>query len=147
MQTGSGVGKVMRGPARAADLVEVVRTLLLLQGAILIANTLEAGLFGIAFSGGVTPTVLATAAAALIVLVARTRLDAEGAGRRGVVIVEGLIIATLGIDTALAILLTHQSIPIVAVLTRFVLPVGVIALLGAIARAARATATPLDVAA
>ena len=118
----------MRG--RRAELVEVVRVLLLVQAAILLANTVEAFVFGLAFSGGVTPTVLMTAASALAVLVSRARLSTEtGRGRRALAIVEGVIIASLAIDTALALFLTHQPVPLVSALTRFALPVAVLALL------------------
>ena len=119
---------VMRG--RRAELLEVVRVLLLVQAAILLANTVEAFVFGLAFSGGVTPTVLMTAASALAVLVSRARLSTEtGRGRRALAIVEGVIIASLAIDTALALFLTHQPVPLVSALTRFALPVAVLALL------------------
>ena len=115
---------------RRAELVEVVRVLLLVQAAILLANTVEAFVFGLAFSGGVTPTVLMTAASALAVLVSRARLSTEtGRGRRALAIVEGVIIASLAIDTALALFLTHQPVPLVSALTRFALPVAVLALL------------------
>ena len=118
----------MRG--RRAELLEVVRVLLLVQAAILLANTVEAFVFGLAFSGGVTPTVLMTAASALAVLVSRARLSTEtGRGRRALAIVEGVIIASLAIDTALALFLTHQPVPLVSALTRFALPVAVLALL------------------
>ena len=126
----------MRAQASRSDLLDVVRVLLLLQGAILIANTLEAGLFAIAFSGGLTPTVLMTAAAAIAVLFARARLDGGGA-RRTLYIVEGIVLVLLGIDTALSLAITHQAVPAVAVLTRFVLPVSVIALHGRVTRMPR----------
>jgi hypothetical protein len=134
----------MRAPASAAELLEVVRALLLLQGAILIANTLEATLFAVAFSGEVTPTVVATATAAITVFVARARLDAAGRGRRAILIIEWLLIATLAIDTALALFLTHQGVAMVAMLTRFVVPVSVIVLLRAVRRDSRASASPLQ---
>jgi len=115
---------------RQAELLEVVRVLLLVQAAILLANTVEAFVFGLAFSGGVTPTVILTAASALAVLVSRARIatTARG-GRRALAIVEGVIIASLAIDTALALFLTHHAVPLVAVLTRFALPAAVLALL------------------
>ena len=125
---------VMRAQASRSDLLDVVRVLLLLQGAILIANTLEAGLFAIAFSGGLTPTVAFTASAAVAVLVARTRLDGSPRARKTLYIVEGIVLVMLAVDTALSLVITHQTVPMVAVLTRFVLPAAVIALVGRIAR-------------
>jgi uncharacterized membrane-anchored protein len=119
----------------AAEL-DVVRVLLLLQGAILVANTIEAGLFAVAFSAGVVPSVLATAVAAIAIFIGRARLGRGGRrSRRAIYIVEGVIIAMLALDLALALVLTHQTVPAMAVLTRFALPVAVIALLGRIGRA------------
>ena len=126
---------VMRAQASRSALLDVVRVLLLLQGAILIANTLEAGLFAIAFSGGLTPTVLMTAAAAIAVLLSRARLDRGGRARRTVYVVEGIVLAMLGIDTALSLIVTHAAVPPVAILTRFVLPLSILALLGRVERA------------
>ena len=146
MTDGRGVEEAVRYPARPTDLLEVVRVLLLLQGGILVANTLEAGLFAVAFSGGLTPTALATGAAALAIFVGRARLDAHGRGRRPIYIVEAALMLTLAIDMALAMLLTHGSVPIVAIVTRFLMPFGVITLLGRTTRAARQV-TMLDVAA
>ncbi len=134
MAAGAGVDQTMR--REPADLVDVTRVLLLLQGAILVANTIEAGLFAVAFSAGVVPSVLATAVAAMAVFIGRARL-AHG-GRRSLrvtYIVEGVIIAMLALDVTLALVLTHQTVPAMAVLTRFALPVAVIALLGQIGRA------------
>lgn len=129
--TGEGsVDAVMRAQRRQAELFDVVRVLLLFQGAILVVNTLEAAIFAIAFSAAVTATMLMTAGSALAVLVSRARLSTEsGRGRRALAIVEGVIIASFAIDTALAYFLMHQPLPLVAVLTRFLLPVATLALL------------------
>jgi hypothetical protein len=126
---GADVRPVMATRGRA-ELLDVVRVLLLVQAAILLANTIEAFVFGLAFSGGLTPTIVMTAASAFAVLGSRARLSTDaGRGRRALVIVEGVIIASLAIDTALALFLTHHAVPLVAVLTRFALPVAVLALL------------------
>jgi hypothetical protein len=133
---GAGVDQSMRTPAARADLLDVVRVLLLLQGAILVANTIEAGLFAVAFSAGVVPSVLATGIAAVAIFIGRARLGHGGRrSRRAIYIVEGVIIAMLALDLTLALVLTHQTVPAMAVLTRFVLPVAVIALLGQVGRA------------
>ena len=131
---GAGVEQTMR--SEPADLVDVARVLLLLQGAILVANTIEAGLFAVAFSAGVVPNVLATAVAAVAIFIGRARLGHGGRrSRRAIYIVEAVIIAMLALDLTLALVLTHQIVPAMAVLTRFVLPVAVIALLGHAGRA------------
>jgi uncharacterized membrane-anchored protein len=140
---GAGVDETMRNtPVARADLLEVVRVLLLLQGAILVANTIEAGLFAVAFSAGVVPSVLATAVAAVAIFIGRARLGRGGRrSLRAIYIVEGVIIVMLALDLTLALVLTHQTVPAMAVLTRFALPVAVIALLGQIERAGQRGAT------
>jgi hypothetical protein len=112
------------------DSLEIARVLLLLQGAILVATTIEALIWGIAFAGGGGMTFLVSWAAAVVILVARARLRGDRRKtRRLVYIVEGFTIATLAIDTALAIALTGAFPPVVAILTRLALPIGVIVLL------------------
>ena len=120
----------MRTHEARSDGFELVRVLLLLQGAILVANTLEAAVFAMAFSAAVTPTVLMTGAAAIAILVSRIRLDpAEGRARRTIAIVEGALLAGLALDAALALFITHRPLPIVTILTRFALPVAVLVLM------------------
>lgn len=120
------------------DLLDVARALLLLQGAILVATTIEALVWGTAFGGSAGPSFLLSAASAAVILVARVRLRSGRTwSRRLVYAVEGLILATLAIDTALAIALTQELPPLVALLTRFVLPVSAVALLRRSARATR----------
>ena len=117
------------------DLLDIARALLLLQGAVLLATTIEALVWGTAFGGSAGPSFLLSAASATVILVARVRLRAGRAwSRRLVYAVEGLILATLAIDTVLAVALTQSLPPLVALLTRFVLPVSVIALLRRSAR-------------
>lgn len=130
----------MVAPRRAADdLLEVVRALLLLQGAILVATTVEA-LFWRAAFGATGPSVFLSGAAAATVLVARARLRADRSWTRRIVYaVEGLTLAVLALDTVLAIAIA-DALPLpVALLTRLLLPMSVIALLH---RAARAPAAP-----
>lgn len=126
-------------PRPAEDLLDVARALLLLQGAILVATTLEALVFGLAFPG-TAGGVLLSGASAVAILVARTRLRAERRwSRRLVYAVEGLMLAFAVVDSVLAIALTRALPPAVAVLTQLVLPASVIALLR---RSARSTAAP-----
>lgn len=123
----------------ADDLLEVVRVLLLVQGAILVATTIEALIFGAAFAGAAGPSFLLSAASAATLLVARVRLRADRPWiRRLVYVVECVILLTLALDAALASLITGAVPPAVALLTRFVLPLAVIALLR---RSPRASAT------
>ena len=114
--------------------------LLLLQGSILVVTTIEAFVFGLAFAGAPGAPALMSAAAAVALLVARVRLRADRAGaRRLVYVIEGVVLATFALDTALALLIAHRSLPVVAALTQFVMPVSLIALLG---RSTRAAAGP-----
>ena len=115
---------------QADELLEVVRVLLLVQGAILVATTIEALIWSIAFAGAVGPSFVMSATTALTLLVARARLRVDRRwSRRLVYIVEGMLVGTLAIDTALAVAITGTVPPPIALLTRFVLPLSVIALL------------------
>lgn len=128
----------------ASDLLDVARVLLLLQGSILIATTIEALLWGFAFAGGGIVPFVVSGAAATMILVARARLRADRRWTRRLVYgVEGFTLASLAIDTALAIALTGSFPPAVALLTRLVLPIAVIVLLRKSVRAKAAPTTPL----
>ena len=129
----------MDGSRRPADeVLEVARVLLLVQGALLVASTIEALFWGLVFPGATGSSVVLSGAAAVAILVARARLRADRLGTRRIVyIVEGVTVATLAIDSALAFALIGAYPPAVAFLTQFVLPLCVIALLR---RAVRATA-------
>lgn len=132
----------------ADDLLDVARVLLLLQGSILVATTIEALIWSLVFPAGAGSSALVSGAAALVILVARTRLRADRVrNRRLVYIVEGLILAMLAIDTALAIALTGAFPPAVALITRLLLPISVLVLLHRSAGANVAPAAHLAVAA
>ncbi|HKW78102.1 MAG TPA: hypothetical protein VJQ09_03320 [Candidatus Limnocylindria bacterium] len=109
-------------------LRDVIRVLLLVQAAILLASTIEAFVFSGFFAGGSRLTVVLSGAAALTVLFARSRLDGS-LRRRLLYMVEGFIVATFGLDMLLALLMTHASPPLVAILTAFALPLAIVALL------------------
>ena len=116
----------------------MARALLLLQGAILVATTIESLFWGFVFPGA-GGAVLMSGASAVVILVARTRLRADRRwARRFVYAVEVLLLVAVAIDIALAIALTHALPPVVALLTQLVLPVSVVAILRRSARAARA---------
>ena len=111
------------------DLLDVARTLLLLQGAILVATTIESLFWGLAFAstGG---ALVMSAGSAVVILVARTRLRPDRTwSRRLVYAVEGLILLTAVIDTAISLGLAHALLPMVTLLTQIALPIAVIALL------------------
>lgn len=120
----------------ADDFLDLARVLLLLQGSILVATTIESLIWGLAFAGAAAAPALLSGAAATTILVARARLRADRRWTRRLVYgVEGFTLAFLALDLALAIALTGTPPPAVAVLTRFVLPVSVIFLVRQSARA------------
>jgi len=126
----------------ADDFLDVARVLLLLQGSILVATTIDALVWGMAFAGAAGTPLLLSGGAAAAILVARARLRADRRWiRRLVYGVEGFTLAFFALDLVLAIALTGTPPPAVAVLTRFVLPVSVIFLLR---QSARATAAPMS---
>ena len=123
------------------ELLDVARVLLLLQGAVLVATTIEALFWSLVFPGAAGTPFLMSAAAAVLVLGAGARLRADRSWtRRMVYVVETVILVNLVIDLVLAVVVTGHVPPIVALLTRFVLPLAVIGLLRA---STRATVTPV----
>jgi hypothetical protein len=115
----------------ADDLLDVVRVLLLVQGAILIATTIEAAVWGVAFSGAPGVPMLMSGAAAAIVLIARLRITVSGrpTARRLVYAVECVVLVTFVLESALAIALAGALPPVAAVLTQLALPLSVVTLL------------------
>jgi len=124
----------------ADELLDVVRALLLLQGAILVASTIESVIWGFIFPGAAGQLVLSGGSAAVL-LVACVRLRPDRTrSRRLVYLVEGLILASVAVDIVLAIALTHALPPLVALITQLALPLSVITL---VRRSARAVAAPV----
>ncbi len=129
----------------ADDLVEVARALLLLQGSILIATTIEALVWAAIFPGASGSPAVMSGASAVVILVGRTRLRADRDwARRLVHLVEGLILLTAAVDVAIGLALAHALPPLVALLTQVALPIAVITLLRRSARLPRTAATPKD---
>lgn len=131
----------------ADELLEVLRVLLLVQGAVLVATTIEAMIWSLAFPGAAVTSVLLSGAAALSVLLARTRLrPGRSRSRRVLYIVEVITLVSFAIDLALGVIVTGAVPPLVAILTRFVLPLSVIALLRRSSRpdAAPAAISPME---
>jgi len=127
----------------ADDLLDVARALLLFQGAILVATTIEALVWAMLFAGASGSPVLMSGASAFVILVARTRLRTDRRwARRLVYLVEGLILLTATINVAIGLALAHALPPIVALLTEVALPISVVALLRRSARQPRTEAAP-----
>jgi hypothetical protein len=123
------------------DLLDVARALMLLQGAILIATTIEALVWANVFPGASGAPALMSGASAVVILIGRIRLRADRRrARRLVYMVEGLILLTAAVNVAIGLVLAHALPPMVALLTQVVLPISVIALLRRSARVPRATA-------
>ena len=123
--------------------------LLLVQGAVLVATTIEALFWTLVFPGAAGMPFLMSAVAAVLVLVTSARVRAGRSWTRRVVYgVEVVILVNLVIDIALAVVITGHVPPIVALLTRFVLPLSVIGLLRQSTRAkvAPARVSPLEAA-
>ncbi len=119
----------------ADDLLDVARVLLLLQGAILVATTIEALIWGAIFgAGGAAPI---SGIAAITILVARIRLRSDRRWpRRAIYLVEGLTVAFCTVDVALALALAHALPPVVALVTQLALPLWVVTVLRRSIRAA-----------
>jgi hypothetical protein len=113
-----------RKTPRPDDLVEVVRVLVLMQGAVLVATTIEASLFGLAFGSATGPAVLLTAGAALLTLA-----TARGLGRRRrwarrvTIVAESGVLAGGLLELGLSMLVSGTSFGIVPTLTRLVVPI------------------------
>ncbi|MDQ6858534.1 MAG: hypothetical protein M3Z65_06015 [Chloroflexota bacterium] len=122
--------------SRAADdLLDVVRVLLLVQAGVLLANTIEALFWGFVFPGA-GPSALLCGIAALVIMIARSRLRADRRGpRRLIYVVEGLTVTFFAVDAVLAIALTHALPPLMTVLTQLGVPLAAITVLRRSARA------------
>ena len=129
------------------DLLDVARALLFLQGAILVATTIEALVWAAVFPGASGSPALMTAASALVILVGRIRLRADRRRtRRLIYMVEGFILLTAAVDIVIALLLSGALPPMVALLTQVVLPIALIVLLRRSARRPRTPAAPSNLA-
>jgi hypothetical protein len=140
--------RLMETTRRPTDeLLDVARVLLLVQGAVLVATTIEALFWTLVFPGAAGTRFLMTGVTALLVLVAGARLRSDRSRTRRIVyVVETVVLVNLVIDLALAVVITGAVPPIVALLTRFVLPLSVIGLLRQSTRAtvASVAVSPLE---
>jgi hypothetical protein len=114
---------------RRTDLTDLAKVLLLVQAAILATSTAEAALFAIAFSGGLTPIVVLTAASAVALFVTRRQIERSRRARRIAIAIEVLVVVSFGVDGALALVITGAPLPLMALVSGFVLPVALIAVL------------------
>lgn len=122
------------GDANGIDALQVARALVLLQGAILVATTLEA----LAWSGFLGPAVVPSAvlslASAMLALGCAWALG-RGPGRlarwarRWTLTAEWFVIAVALIDLGLGLAIAGSPLGLVPVLTRLGLPLGVIVIL------------------
>jgi hypothetical protein len=137
------MGSVETSRRAADDLLDVARALLLLQGAILIATTIEALVWAVFFPGASGSPAVMSGVAAIVILIGRTRLRADRRwARRLVYLVEGVILVTAAVDTVIGLALADALPPMVALLTQVVLPIAVITLLRRSGRRPRFAATP-----
>ena len=118
-------------PIRRTDLFEVAHILVLIQGAILVAATVEAVFFLLAFAGSASQVSLAVTGAAAILTLACAGGLAHGSrrARRWTVIAESVVLAVGVINLVLALLLTGEPLGPVPLLAGIVVPASVIAIL------------------
>lgn len=123
-------------------MIDLVRVVLLLQGALLATAAVEAAFFSAVFGGASAPSALLTGIAALVVFVARARLaPARRRSRRALYAVEILILLFFGLDVILTLIIARTTVPPLAAITQFAMPVAVIWLLGRVSRADAAPVT------
>jgi hypothetical protein len=115
---------------RSRDLLEVVRVLVVLQAAVLVASTLEGLVFLAAFGPTAGPTVALTGLAAVITFAVASGIGRRSArARRITLLAEGGILLVAAVDLALSLLMTGTPLPLVPTIVRLVLPLAVIAIL------------------
>jgi hypothetical protein len=121
---------------RIYGVIDLVRVVLLVQGAILATAAVEAAVFSAVFGGASSPSALLTGVAALVVFIARARLvPARRRSRRALYAVEILILLFFGVDVILTLMIARTTVPPLAVVTQFAMPVAVLWLLGRVSRA------------
>ena len=119
-------------PAQRTDTVDVVRVLVLLQGAALVLSTVEVALWGLltAAIALLAPTIALTAAAAAFQLRLAASLGRRRRrARRLVLAVEAVLLVLALVDLGLSLAITHRPLALVPLLMRVALPIAVIVLL------------------
>lgn len=112
------------------DLMAVARILVLVQGAILVLGTLEAGVFLFAFGAAAGVSLALTAGGAVLTLATAAGL-ARGSrrARRWTLLAESGVVAIGVVDLVLALAMTGEPLAPVPLLTGLVVPASVIAIL------------------
>lgn len=113
-----------------ADLMEVAHVLVLIQGAVLVAGTLEAVVF-LTFAGAAGGISLALTAGAAMLTLATAAGLARGSrpARRWTLLAESGVLAVGIVDLVLALLMTGEALAPVPLLGGLVVPAAVIAIL------------------
>src|SRR5678809_617392 len=89
------------------EVLDVARVLLLLQGAVLVATTIEALIWSLIFPGAAGTPFLMSGLAAVLVIVASVRVRAGRSWTRRIVYgIEMVILVNLVIDLGLAVAIT-----------------------------------------
>ncbi len=113
-----------------ADLMEVAHVLVLIQGAVLVAGTLEAVVF-LSFAGAAGGISLALTAGAAMLTLATAAGLARGSrpARWWTLLAESGVLAVGIVDLVLALLMTGEALAPVPLLGGLVVPAAVIAIL------------------
>lgn len=112
-----------------ADLLDVLRVLLLLQVSLFVVAAIEAAAFVGFFGPGGLGSVVLSLAAATFVLVTRRRLDRLGRrGRRALVALEVVLVGSLALDTILALAMAGQVPGLMPAITQGLLPIAIVRL-------------------
>jgi hypothetical protein len=119
-------------PRRATptELLEVVRVLLVVQGAMALLTTIETAAF-LALQGTSSPGVLVPGLAAVVTFILAARIGRGGpASRRLVIALELSILAVGGVNVVLAAFMARAFIGLMPAIAMFVLPLAVLGLVG-----------------
>jgi len=124
----------MQSPAAPRGILELARVVVLLQGAILVATTLEALVWAGFFGPTAGPSIVLSGGAAALTLAAAWALGRPAGrlvrlARRWTLIAETGVIAVALIDLGLAFAIAGAPFGLVPALTRLAIPVAVIVLL------------------
>jgi hypothetical protein len=132
---GAGMSISTGAPTQdAGGVLDLIRVLLLVQAAVLLASAVETSLATVFFSPAAAFTVLLTAVAAAVVLSARQRLGAGAAprqrrARRLALVVQVVVLVHALVDLAIALLVEQRVLGPVPTLTWMVLPFALLVLL------------------
>jgi hypothetical protein len=119
-----------RTPIDRTGPVGVVHLLVLLQGAVLVASTIEALVFlGFAGPGGTVVLVLTAASAVATLLAAAGLARGSWVARRLTLLAESYVLVVALLELALSLVLAGTVLVPVAAITRIAIPVAVIAIL------------------